>query len=127
MSLLTTGTYRWSTPWRKVGKYVSPPFRSGAFLTFDAVKTRALTGRMETRPAGRSVPVALGHAAFTLNGKEVSFVTGRKGEFYLENIPAGRYTGTLRDARRTYSFTLIIPSSDDMTVDLGGILAEDLR
>ncbi len=111
----------------KVGKYVSPPFRSGAFLTFDAVKTRALTGRMETRPAGRSVPVALGHAAFTLNGKEVSFVTGRKGEFYLENIPAGRYTGTLRDARRTYSFTLIIPSSDDMTVDLGGILAEDLR
>jgi outer membrane usher protein FimD/PapC len=109
----------------KVGKYISPPYRSGTFLTFDAVKTRAVTGRMETRPGGRSLPVALGHATFRLNGKEISFITGRKGEFYLENIPTGRYTGTLRDARRTYSFTLVIPPSDDMTADLGGIIAED--
>lgn len=109
----------------RVGRYVSPPFRSGTFLTFDAVKTRALIGRMETRPGGKSVPVALAHAVFRLNGREISFITGRKGEFYLENIPAGRYTGALRDARRTYSFTLVIPPSDGMTVDLGGIIAED--
>lgn len=110
---------------KEVGRYVSPPFRSGAFLSFDAVRTRSVTGRMETGPRGKPVPMALGQAAFTLSGKEVSFITGRKGEFYLENIPAGRYAGTVRDARRACSFTLVIPSSDDAITNLGGILAEN--
>ncbi|HOD75281.1 MAG TPA: hypothetical protein PKJ17_04600, partial [Syntrophorhabdaceae bacterium] len=110
---------------KEVGKYVSPPFRSGALLAFDAVRTRAVTGRMETGPRGKPVPVALGQAAFTLSGKEVSFITGRKGEFYLENIPAGRYTGTVRDARRACSFTLVVSPSDDAITNLGGILAEN--
>jgi len=109
----------------KVGRYVSPPFRSGTFLSFDAVKIHAFTGRLERKSGGKTIPLCLLEATLTVNGREVPFVTNGKGEFYLENIKPGRYTGTVRSDSGTYIFTLAIPRSDDIIVNLGGVLAEE--
>jgi outer membrane usher protein len=109
----------------KVGKYVSPPLRSGTFLSFDAVRLRAFTGRIERRTREGTAPLGLCEAKLTVDGKEVPFVTDGQGEFYLENIPAGSHRGSIEKAGRTYYITIRIPRSDDTMVDLGGILAEE--
>lgn len=109
----------------KVGRYVSPPLRSGTFLPFDAVKTQAFTGRLETKSGGKTLPLRLLKATLTVNGMEVPFVTNRKGEFYLENIKPGRYAGTVHSDSGTYGFTVAIPRSNNTIVNLGGVLAEE--
>jgi outer membrane usher protein FimD/PapC len=109
----------------KVGRYVSPPLRSGTFLPFDAAKIHAFMGRLETKSGGKTIPLCLLKATLTVNGRDVPFVTNGKGEFYLDNINPGRYTGTVRSDDGTYIFTIAIPRSDDTIVNLGGVLAEE--
>ncbi len=109
----------------KVGRYVLPPLRSGTFLSFDAVRVRAFTGRIERRTREGTTPLGLCEAKLTVDGKEVPFVTDARGEFYLENIPAGSHRGGIEKAGRTYYITIRIPQSDDTMVDLGGILVEE--
>jgi len=108
-----------------VGRYVSPPLRGGTFLSFDAVKIQAFTGYIGKKADGKTVLLSLAEAALTVNGKELTFVTDGKGEFYLENIPAGSHRGTVRRTGKSYYITITIPRSGDTIVNLGGILAED--
>ncbi len=108
-----------------VGRYISPPLRGGTFLSFDAVKIQAFTGHIEKKADGKTAPLSLAEATLTVNGKEVPFVTDGRGEFYLENIPAGSHRGILQRAGKTYFITIMIPRSNDTMVDLGGVLAED--
>jgi len=108
----------------KVSRYVSPPFKSGTFLSFDAIKVQAFIGRMQIRVDGKTFPVELREATLPVNGKKVEFITARDGEFYLENIPPGRYRGTLPDGDKTRYFDIVIPRSDESIVNLGGVLVE---
>ncbi len=109
----------------KLERCVSPPLKSGTFLSFDAVKIQAFAGRIERKTEGRTVPLNLCEATLTVDGKQVPFVTDGQGEFYLENIPAGSHRGTVKKAGKTCYITITIPRTDDMVVNLGGILAED--
>ncbi len=109
----------------RVGRYVSPSFKSGTFLPFDAVKVQAFTGLMQVKVDGKLSPVEFRDAALMVKGRKVPFVTGRGGEFYLENIPPGRYRGSYQDLDKTRYFDIIVPESEETIVKLGDILVEN--
>ncbi len=109
----------------KVTRNVSPPYRGGTYLSFDAIKVQAFIGRMETKENGKTVPLELKEATLSVNGKKIDFVTARGGEFYLENIPPGHYKGTLQDMDKIRQFDIMIPRSDESIVNIGSVIVEN--
>ena len=97
---------------------VSPAYRAGAVVNFNARRLQAFVGT----PAGsartaRSGPPSSSRSALDVEGRPVTFVTGRGGEFYVEDLQEGRYKAEMsaernalplragRDARRKGPFT----------------------
>jgi outer membrane usher protein FimD/PapC len=111
----------------EVVKYVSPPLRSGSLIPFEARKIQAITGTLEIRIEGEARPAEFCEVRVNVEGKEISFPTGRGGEFYLENIRPGSYEALVHYMGKTCLFELTIPESSGMIVELGGMLCENLR
>ncbi len=106
----------------EVMKYVSPPFRSGAYMEFGATKIQGFTGTLKAK-VGQDIK-SLEYIEFKLmvEGKELLSPTGKGGEFYLENIKPGKYRGELKYLGKDFSFDIIIPKSEEIIVDLGEII-----
>ena len=111
----------------EVVKYVSPPLRCGSLIPFEARKIQAITGMLTIRIDGEVKPVEFRDVRMNVAGKEISFPTGRGGEFYLENIRPGSYEAFVDYSGKTCFFELTIPESSEMIVDLGGLVCENLR
>ena len=102
-------------------KRVSPSLRSGAFVDFAVVKTQAFSGKLKSRKAPAAKAVEFQEFQINVDGKPQNFVTGRGGEFYLENLKPGTYAGTVTVEGRPCLFDLNIPKSDDTFVELGEV------
>lgn len=110
---------------KDVNRRVSPPFRSGSFIAFDVKKIQGITGTLKAVIDGSAKPVEFQEISIIVNKKKVSFPTGKGGEFYLENIPPGRYRAQCTFLNKTLIFDIIIPVSDDIIIDLGGMTVEN--
>lgn len=110
-----------------VVKYVSPPLRSGTFIKFDVAKFQAITGMLKIKVNGDTKPVEFHEVKMVVDEKETTFPTGKGGEFYLENIKPGKYKASFDYMGKTCSFDIMIPKSDEMIVELGEIVYEDIR
>jgi outer membrane usher protein len=97
---------------------VSPPMRGGILVDFGATKMQAFTGTLQAASAGKLAPVAFGDAVLQVDGKPLSFLTGRTGEFYLEKLKPGRYRGSVALGGQPCTFELTVPLSNEMFVDL---------
>ncbi len=111
----------------EVMRYISPPFRSGSYIKFDVTKFQAVTGRLKIKINGDVKPAEFYEVRMMVEGKEIVFPTGKDGEFYLENIQWGGYTASLNYNGKTCSFGIIIPETDEMIIELGEIICEDMR
>ncbi len=79
-----------------VNKTLSPSLWSGSCVAFDARKVRALTGTLYVQKADKKTPLEYVDIIMKVGEKEVSFPTGKGGEFYLENnLPEEPQTGTV--------------------------------
>ncbi len=111
----------------EVSRYVSPPLRSGTLLTFEATKIQAITGRLGVRWEGRVQPVEFQEIRLKVGEREIAFPTGREGEFYLENIQPGRHGLVIPFMNQSCTFDIIIPKSDEIIIDLGGLICEKIH
>jgi outer membrane usher protein FimD/PapC len=111
----------------EVARFVSPPLRSGSVIFFDATKFQAITGTLRLRFEGVVKPIEHHEVEMEVDGKKVSFSTGKGGEFYLENIGPGTYEASFGYEGKTCAFEMRIPRSEEMIVELGGLLCEDVR
>lgn len=111
----------------EVMRYVSPPFRSGSYIKFDVAKFQAVTGRLKIRIDGDVKPAEFYEVRITVEGKELVFPTGKDGEFYLENIKWGKYTASFNYNGTTCYSDIIIPKTEEMIIELGEIICEDMR
>lgn len=111
----------------EVMRYVSPPFRSGSYIKFDVTKLQFVTGRLKIRINGTVSPAEFYEVRMTVEGKEIIFPTGKDGEFYLENIKWGGYTAAFDYNGKTCYSDIIIPETEEMIIELGEIICEDLR
>jgi outer membrane usher protein len=109
----------------EASRRVSPPFRSGSFIKFDIAKTQGITGTLKVKTNGSIKPIEFYEITIVVDGKEIPFPTGKGGEFYIENIPPGKYSAKFNYMEKPLTFDIIIPRSDDIIIDLGSIVIEN--
>lgn len=108
----------------QVVKSVSPPLRSGSVIRFGVRKFQAVTGRLSVR-AGEAVrPAEYLEVRLALPERAIVFPTGKRGEFYLENVPPGTYRAAFDAKGKTCEFDVTVPASAEVVVDLGGFVCE---
>jgi outer membrane usher protein FimD/PapC len=105
-------------------KLVSPPYRSGAVIDFHAKRLRAVEGTVEIRTNGSGAAAQFYTMTVAVDGRPVTLVTGRGGEFYVENIQPGRYAARLAANGQFCTFELVVPESAQSIVQLPTIVCE---
>ncbi|MBI2358337.1 MAG: fimbrial biogenesis outer membrane usher protein [Deltaproteobacteria bacterium] len=108
----------------KVTEEVTPLFRSGALVEFKLARIQELVGIIIYLENGQQKPVEYGQLEVLGLERPVEVPIGKEGEFYLENLPRGRYTGRVLSKGRECRINIVIPESDDMTIDLGVVRCE---
>lgn len=98
---------------------VWPALRSGAFIDFGVTKTQAFTGKLMMRAEGAPKPIEFQEIDITIEGRAQKLATGRRGEFYVENLKPGIYPAVVSTGAERCAFDLNIPKSDEIFVDLG--------
>jgi outer membrane usher protein len=112
----------------RLEREIVPAPRSGAVVDFGPKRIQAVVGRLVL--GGESEESrALEHAVLSIEGlpSDLSWRTGRDGEFYLENLPADRHEMKAAMRGRLYSCPLAVPSSDDSMIDVGEVECEELQ
>ena len=110
-----------------VTKRVSPSFRSGSFISFDVIKIQPITGSLLMKKDGAVVPVEYSEVRMDVNGHPMIFITARGGEFYVENIPPGKYKASFSFEDKPFSVNIVIPETVDTFIELGGVIVEDIH
>ena len=110
---------------KDVSQRVIPQWKSGTLVRFEATKIQAFSGKLFVKADNKEQPVEFAEISYTLNKNAQKFMTGRDGEFYLENIPSGQYQAKFQFKDRSYSFVLKIPASEEMFVDMGSVTIEN--
>lgn len=100
---------------------VSPPLRSGSYLTLDLHRTRGVHGRLEHEIGGERRAIELRDIVLTRNGKTADSFVGRRGEFYLEGLEPGDYRLRVQQDP-VCEARISIPETDEPITDLGTVL-----
>ncbi|MFQ5598468.1 MAG: fimbria/pilus outer membrane usher protein [Nitrospiria bacterium] len=108
----------------KVKDTVSPFFGSGTIIPFEVKKFQAVGGRVHYRLEGKTLPAELLLVNLKKGEDLFQFQTGFDGEFYLENLDAGRYGTSFEIGDRTCVFDLVIPATTELFTDLGDLVCE---
>ena len=106
----------------KVGKSFSPSFRSGTLVPFRVDRLRTFTGRLQYSAGGRIRALEYHLVVIDAAGKTIEMPTGKGGEFYAENLPAGRSPATVQIQGSRCEFTIEVPRTDETAVVLGDIM-----
>jgi outer membrane usher protein len=101
--------------------YYAPPYRGGGTVEFSGTTRQGFYGRLFWLKDGERAPAELAGLALEVGGQTVESVVGMDGEFYLEDLPPGRYAGRLYLEDRQENFELIVPRSSESLVNLGDI------
>lgn len=109
----------------EIEKKVSIPFRGGGVVLFDLQKLQAFTGSFSVVEKGTKTVAEYWGLELRLDSCTIEAVVGKRGEFYLENIPAGSYPARLfENGKKECVFSITIPASDDAIVDMGEVVCE---
>jgi outer membrane usher protein FimD/PapC len=108
-----------------IGKTFSPSYRSGMVVPFRVDKLRSFVGRFVSRVTGATIPLEYHVVMLPAEGRTIEIPTARNGEFYAENLPAGRFRARVDIHGIPCNFTLEIPASDEPSVALGDVMTCD--
>ncbi len=100
-------------------RVVSPTYRAGAVVNFHAKRLQAFTGTLVIMVNGKARPAEFFNVIVDVDGRPVTFVTGRGGEFYVEDLKAGRYKSQLAGNGTRCRFDLVVPDAKVPMTDLG--------
>ena len=100
-------------------RIIAPPFRGGALVTFPVPRVQNSMGRMVLLRGNERLVPAYGQLTVAADGRTYESPVGAQGEFYLENVPAGRYRASLLYQQRTCEFTITIGPATGETRHLG--------
>ena len=106
----------------KVGKSFSPPFRSGTLVPFHIEQLRTFTGRLQYRTGAQVRPLEYHLVAVEAAGRAIEVPTGKNGDFYIENLPAGRHRASVQIRGSRCEFAIDVPATVETAVALGDIM-----
>jgi outer membrane usher protein len=141
-----------------VNRTLTPSLWSGSCVYFDARKVRALIGTLYAQKGDKDKKEPLQYVDIILKvgEKEVSFPTGKDGEFYLDNslpeeaktssvdnlscreiaarrkaggnvINPGTYNARVDYEGGTCAFSITFPETEDAMTDVGEVVCEPLK
>jgi outer membrane usher protein len=103
-----------------VGMTLAPPYRGGAIALFDVQRVQRVLGKILVAGEGGDHPHMYGELTVTSrNGRSYGSPVGSDGAFYFENLPQGTYTAVVENRGSQCSFTVDIPESRDVVINLG--------
>jgi outer membrane usher protein len=134
-----------------VNQEISPPIWSGFCVSFQTLRVRALIGTLYMQKAGEKMPLEFVDIIMEVNEQEVTFPTGKGGEFYMENglpedtvsnkvdkqscrsiaerrksggkvIMPGTYQARVEYDGAVCEFDIIFPSTEEAITDIGDII-----
>jgi outer membrane usher protein len=105
-------------------RIVSPGARAGALIDFHARRLSAVTGTLKIRSRGQVKVAEFYEVSVAVGGKRVTFVTGRGGEYYVEDLPPGRYAARIAGAGTSCAFELSIPLTREPLTELPTVICE---
>lgn len=108
-----------NTDIQTLAQLIAPPSQAGAVVTFASEKLHALEGFVVINIAGKSVVPKYGQLTIEGNGFKQDSVLGGDGEFYLDNVPAGRYKAHVLFEQGECVFDFASPETEAMLVKLG--------
>jgi outer membrane usher protein len=98
---------------------VGTPFRGGAVVTFPVQRVQIIVGRIALEDSTAITIPAYGQFTLSANGKQFDSPIGKQGEFYLENLPAGRYAATVQYREQACNLVVDVPDVDALEIRLG--------
>ena len=104
-------------------KLIAPPYRGGAVVSFPIRRMQSIFGKIVLKNrAGTLVAPAYGQL-LSVHGKggQSESPIGKHGEFYLENLAAGRFAATVNYKDKVCAFAIEIPDSNESEIDLGTV------
>jgi len=105
-----------------ISRKISPSLRSGTVVEFAATKLHAFSGKLKARNTDGLSPVEFQEISLGGDANSRGFYTGHGGEFYIENLKAGKYAATVMVQGKPCPFDLVIPELDETFVELGDIV-----
>jgi outer membrane usher protein len=104
---------------------IVPAYRSGTVVDFGGKKIRALAGMAWLGTGPHRKPVAARAWELSAGNRTVTVETGSAGDFYLEDVAPGRYTGFLEAGDRRYACRMDVPEFSEVVHELKeGIVCE---
>jgi len=101
----------------RVMQRVTPAYRSGAVVDFEVRRMQAVTGAL----VQGGQPLVTTEFSIELAGTPMRSMSGVKGEIYLEGLPPGQYRGRTSSASGSCEFTIAVPASEEVIVDVGNV------
>jgi outer membrane usher protein len=105
-------------------KVVAPPQRGGAIVSFPVRKIQSVTGTLIVREGRVAVVPASGELTVKVGERESASPIGSGGEFYLENVPAGRHPAKVEYRGGVCRFVLVVPPSAESFLNVGAVVCE---
>jgi outer membrane usher protein len=98
---------------------VAPSYRGGALVRFPVERVQAAKGVIFVdRPNKVSIP-SFGVLRLSVNGRQLESELGAQGEFYLENVAPGTYSGVVDYADGSCDVHMAIPKKRAPLSDIG--------
>ena len=98
---------------------LAPPLRGGVLASFPVHRLQAIMGSIRLTEEGREIIPAHGEFGIDSGGQHYESPLGTKGEFYFENLPAGRHSGIIEFNERQCQIDIEVPHSAESLVKLG--------
>jgi outer membrane usher protein len=103
---------------------ITVPYRGTGEVAFAATRTQAVVGRVMVREGRAKVPAELTWMTVKDGATTLRLPVGRGGEFYLENPAPGDHAAEVTWKDRECAFTIDVPESSDVMVDVGEVVCE---
>ena len=104
---------------KETQKTVSPKYRTGSVVPFTVDRFQGFSGNVFLSDNGKQSSADFADLILKKDGQVFETVVGRKGEFYFENLKPGVYEADLKLTGRLCQFTIDVPASNEMMVELG--------
>lgn len=98
---------------------LAPPTRGGAIVEFSVRQVRISRGRITSGPGRRPPPVRFGTVTVETPSGPVTSLLGNNGEFELDGLTEGRWTGTVEWAEGQCKVPIQIPATQAIVQHLG--------
>lgn len=106
-------------------KLIAPPIRAGAVVTFAEERVQAAAGVMQWRTArGETISPAYGLLVVQFPGRKIESAIGASGEFFLEQLPSGRYDAEVRFHGESCLVAIVVPERKGVILDLGRLTCQ---